>query len=571
VAAGEAGRTRDAGGSRAAAGGPAPGARAGRPLALAPLLVALAAGLAWHALSPPGANDLVGGDEGYYGTMARNVLADPRQRISPSLWPLGPPGDKPPLYPLMLAPWVATMGPVPAALRELSALLALCVAWAIGRLVRPAAGASGALFATALLATLPWFADASRPAAAELPLTAFASLALVLLVERSGVARAAIAGALLGLAFLCKLWLVAPAALAAVALTARGGPRATRALVALVVAALAVASLHLVAVALAAPGDLAHWRYIYLGRSLAERLAGEGYAEYWHRPAGAYWASATRAYGLVLPLLAAGVEAAWRRRHEPVPRALLVWASGLLALSLFRVQAGGYAYVVLPAWAGLAALGAQAIARRESPHGWTLALGALLTSPLLARWSASGPPAPLWAAVWLAGFALLAARRAPRVPVRAVAIAWALAAVALGAARSAQRLAVPFQTPGYERIAARLAPLLADVPPERRCLLAPEAPVFSYHLFRTAGYWATPNRPWSEATFAAVRADTALRAFVVDPGRRFYGGWPDEAAVAWLEAGFRELPPAEWGGAPDPLALRVFVRESPAGPRSPSR
>ncbi len=534
-------------------------------LRLRPLLVVLVAGLAWVWLSPPGANDLVGGDEGYYGTMARNVLASPSQVLSPSLSPLGPPGDKPPLAPLIIAPFVRAWGAVPEAVRAPSAVCAGAIAWTIGRLVLPVAGASGALFATALLATLPWFADASRGAAAELPLTAFASLALVLLAGgRAGHRRVVLAGVLLGLAFLCKLWLVAPAALAAAVLVAGRERRAWMRLALLAGTAVAVASLHLLAVAWFQPEAFDHWRYIYLGRSLVERIAGEGYADYWQRPAGAYWATVTRAFGLVLPLVAAGAEAAWRRRREPVARALLVWACGLLVLSAFQVKSGGYAYVVVPAWAGLAALGVDAVAKRQGPHIVTVLLGALLTSPLLARWEANGLPTPLWAAVWLAGVGLaFAARGAERrwLPIHRLVTAWAVIAVLIGTARSVQRLRAPYHTPGYARIAAHVAPLLADVPPERRCLVAPEAPVFAYHLFRTGGYWGTPITPWTAERFAALRADSGLRVFVVDPSRRFYGGWPDPTTLTWLERETRELPAAAWGGASGPEALRVFVRE----------
>ena len=72
------------------------------PLAAIALGILVAIG-GWLVLSPLDANDLVGGDEGYYGTMARNVLASPRYLASTSLSPLGPPGDKPPLYPALLA------------------------------------------------------------------------------------------------------------------------------------------------------------------------------------------------------------------------------------------------------------------------------------------------------------------------------------------------------------------------------------------------------------------------------------------------------------------------------------
>ena len=519
------------------------------------------AGAAWLVLSPPGANDLVGGDEGYYGTMARNVLASPSQAVSPSLSPLGPPGDKPPLYPLMLAPFVHAWGPVPAAARALSAPSAVIVAGGVGALVGSVAGPATGLFASALLATLPWFADGSRAAAAELPLTALATLALVLLAAapRSR-PRAAAAGALIGLAFLCKLWLVAPAALAACALVARRGPGAGATLALLVATALGTASLHLAAVAAFQPRAFEHWRYIYLGRSLAERMGGEGYAEYWRQPAGAYWAMVTRAFGLVLPLVAAGVENAWRRRAEPVPRALLVWACGLLLLSAFRVKAGAYAYTVVPAWAGLAALGCDAIARGVRPSAWPIAAGALLTSPVAATWGGQGLPVAAWAAVWLTGAGLVALTRVPRIPSGRLVATWAALAVLVGAGRSAVRLSERYHTPGYERVAAAIAPRLADVPPDVPCFVAPEAPAFDYHLFRTGRYWGTPITPWTPERFRELERDARLRVFVVDPTRTFYGGWPDSVALSWLERETREITAAIPAGRKGERPLRVFVR-----------
>jgi hypothetical protein len=324
--------------------------------------------------------------------------------------------------------------------------------------------------------------------------------------------------------------------------------------------AVVIAALHLAAVAAFQPGAFEHWRYIYLGRSLVERVGGEGYADYWRLPAGAYWATVTRAFGLVLPWVAAGVEAAWRRRKEPVPRALLVWASGLLLLSLFQVKSGGYAYVIVPAWAALAALGAHAVASGAGPGVWTMLAGALLTSPLGARWHANGLPATIWAAVWLTGGGLVAFARVARMRAPRIVIGWAAVALALGTWRSVQRVSVPFHAPGYAAAASLVAPILADVPPTRLCFVAPEAPVFAFHLFRTGAYWATPNHPWSAERFAAVRADTALHIFVVDTTQTFYGGWPDAATLAWLEHETREitrsLPPGRTRSGP----LRIFVR-----------
>jgi 4-amino-4-deoxy-L-arabinose transferase-like glycosyltransferase len=469
----------------------------------------------WLAWSPLEANDLVGGDEGYYGTMARNVLASPRYLVSTSLSPLGPPGDKPPLYPALLALSIRAFGPTATALRWPSLLAAACLALCLAAVVRRAAGAWAAAAAAAFLVTLPWFADSSRGVAAEIPLTTLGAAAL--LVAAGGTEskrRAALAGALLGAAFLCKLWLVVPVGVATLALYLPWrGPSRAAALAVLLATALAVAGLHLAAVALFAPDVLGHWTGIYLGRSLAERVGGAGYAAYWIRPPLFYAGLLAHAFVLLLPLVAAGVVAAVRRFGEPVPRALLLWAAGTLLLSLFRVKSGGYAYVVVPAWAALAALGAHA----------------------LADWR------PRASAV--------------------VAVALSLVAVGGALVRDAQRLPQRYHAPGLREVAAAVAPRLAGVPPARACFVGPEWPTLSFHLFRSGGYWGTPIAPWTAERRRRMEADTALRVFVVEPGRDLYGGWPDSATVAWLEASTTEITAevAARAGRPE-LPLRVFVR-----------
>jgi hypothetical protein len=91
--------------------------------------------------------------------------------------------------------------------------------------------------------------------------------------------------------------------------------------------------------------------------------------------------------------------------------------------------------------------------------------------------------------------------------------------------------------------------------------VAPEAPVFAYHLFRTGLYWATPREPWTPERRARIAADTALRVFVVDPAGGAYGGWPDSAAVAWLARDTRELTSEIAARAGRPIGVRVFVRD----------
>ena len=484
-----------------------------RWLPAAIVLGVLAVIACWLVWSPLDGNDLVGGDEGYYGTMARNVLASPRQLVSPSLSPLGPPGDKPPLYPALLALSVRAFGPSAAALRWLSVLSAACIALGLAGLVGRAAGPWAGAAAALSRVCLPAFAGGARVVAAEFPLTALGGTALLCASGgTSSTWRGFVAGALLGAAFLCKLWLVALLALPVLGLFWPLRRERAAALTALVVTAAAVASLQLAAVALFDPRSLGHWWAIYLGRSLAERAGGAGYAAYWLQPPGFYAAALAHAFVLLLPLVALGVVAALRRFREPVPRALLLWAAGTVVLSLFAVKAYGYVHVVLPAWAGLAALGAHALAT--------------------------------WPRKW-----------AP-----AVAVALVVAPGAAGFAREAQRLPWTYHEPGYRVVAQAVAPLLADVPPQRACFVGPEAPTLSFHLFRTGSYWGTPYRPWTDERRGEVEADTALRVFVVDPGRELYGGWPDSTTLAWLESSTRELTAAIAARTGRPLALRVFVR-----------
>jgi 4-amino-4-deoxy-L-arabinose transferase-like glycosyltransferase len=480
------------------------------------LAIVLGALALWVALSPPGANDVVGGDEGYYGVMARNVIAHARYLVSPSQSPLGPPGDKPPLYPAMLALSVRLLGPTAGALRWPSLALAAVVALATAAFVARAAGVWGAIATALLLVSLPWFADSSRVASAEIPLTAFGTLALALLARGSPSPRRAFgAGALLGLAFLCKLWLVALIALPAVAMlvpaTAAERPGDWRALLALVAGAVLVGALQLVAVAIVAPRHLAHWASIYLGFSLASRVAGEGYTSGWIKPPSYYVGVLGHAFVLLLPFVALGAWQALRRFREPVPRAILVWALGFVLLSAFSVKSGVYLYPIVPAWVALAALGLD----------------------------------------WIA-------RSSPRI---AMALA-ALVAIA-GLMREVQRLPLRYHRPGYREVAAALEPVLRDAPVERASYLAPEAPAFGYLLFRTGRYWGTPGAPWSPEQLMSVASDSSLRAFVVDPSRNLYGGWPDSTVLAWLELGSREITGEIEDHAGRKIDVRVFVRNSP--------
>lgn len=511
----------------------------------------------WLWWSPPGAND-VEPSEGYYGTQARSVLLDHRYPLAPPITPFGDPGYKQPLYPALLALSVRALGPTALALRWPSLLAAALIAIGLSRLVARAAGAAFGVAAAALLMTLPWYADASRIAAAAIPLTLCGVAALLLATdERGGIGRALAAGAMVGLAFQCKMWIAGAVALPALVAIAGRDARARRNIAALALGAFAVGGSHLLAVALFERGELGGWLAFYFRRFLLDRLDSSGMPAAFSQPP--LWYAGVLAHALVLigPLAGAGLEEAWGRRAERVPRMLLAWVSGVVVLSAFAFKIGIYLYPLVPAFAGLAALGAHALAVGRRP-----VIGPLLVTVLLSPWAMAlarveQPPRGLWLGALTAyGAVVLLAARAPR---RRGAAATALLVLPIvgGFARESERLPQRWHDPGIGVVAAAIAPRLAGSAPGAVCYLAADAPAFGYYLFRRGAYWGVEPAP---LTAAAIAADTALRVFVVDPADRLTHGLPDAATMAWLTSSTREITSSIEAAAHRRIALRVFVR-----------
>lgn len=184
---------------------------------------------------------------------------------------------------------------------------------------------------------------------AEVPLAGLASLAIAGAVRARTRAGHAGAGALLGLAFLAKLWLVGPPALAALAVV--GGRRRDH-VVALVLAATAVATTHLALVSVLDPASLARWlREVYFGGILATKLGGvSAHPEWTHGPLYYPAAIARELGGALVVLVAAALSASPSARRaflgSPAARAAAGMTVGVAVVSVPAIKEPLY---VLPA------------------------------------------------------------------------------------------------------------------------------------------------------------------------------------------------------------------------------
>lgn len=516
------------------------------------------------------ANDLVGGDEGYYGVMARNALHGIRHLLNPSLSPLGPPGDKPFAYPAVLSLGLRVGGVREASLRVPTLFFAVAcgfLLYGIGRaLGAPDVGGWAALF----WLVSPLVGHAGRLVQAETPLTALAlagAWCFLLAIRRESNLGAVASGVLFGLAFLTKLWLVFPILAGAVAggvllkpTPQRGHSRSKRLHVrflSLFVAAFTLtASTQIILCALLTPETAGHWVRIYFGFSLAGRLQESGHASYWIHPWSYYLQVIGKSIALWIPLVVLGLAVLAAATEAPAGRRawrglVFFWILPLVPMSLAPVKSGNYVLPLLPAFALLAGLGFRFLRRFSTgfhPGRPILAAAAVLSVGALAVQAAgraeggsvsSMVPLVLQAA-WAGAFLWLAARRRPsRVGRLAVALCVVLMAAA-GLARDAQLVRARPHLTAYREAAQVLRPGLARIDPRQPCFFAPEWPSMSFYTFRTGRYWESPYVPASpDSVRRAIAGDEPF--FFLDVPSGLYGGRPDSASAAALRATGEEV------------------------------
>ncbi len=539
-----------------------------------------------------GGNDLVAGDEGYYGVMALNVGSGAHALINPSLSPLGPPGDKPFLYPLVLAAAVRLGGVDEIPLRLVTVILAVFVALLLCLIGQALGNRVAGMWAALLWLTSPMLAHVARRVAAE-PLAVALALAGLWLflrsIRRERWPYAFGAGVLFGLGFLAKLWLVlipAGAVVVGAWLANLASAKPERVAwpawwglaLALLCGFTLTGSIQLVMCWLVTPQHLDHWRRIYFGVSLSDRLAGSGFAYYWHKPVHYYVAVLAQRACLCIPMAGLGVVALLRRRgRSGEPRLatglLLMWLLALVPMSIPSVKAASYVLPVLPAVFLLAGFGIKSLvthladsslSRRELLLGALLAvLGSTVSLAVLARGQEQSNLGSVTAlavqTAWIAGVLLAAVpwRRGPFLARLAIAGCLSIA-VAGGIAQQVRTTAATDHVTAFARIAQVLEPGLRDVDPTQLCFMSPEWASMSFYTFRSGRYWESPYvEPDPDVTLAALRGPDPF-FFVVPTGATdLYGGRPSPRILRTIIAEAHSLDL----GLGHQTTVRVYVNE----------
>jgi 4-amino-4-deoxy-L-arabinose transferase-like glycosyltransferase len=564
-------------GRGAAAAEEAPEAPLGRGLRLAALAVAFAA-LAYMAGTSTLGREITTDDEGVNITMARNIAQSTALLVRPSVYPGGrrdwvtedlPALGNTPFFPALLAPLAAHGNLV---LMGLLPLLAWCATVLFSALAAWQQSPRAGLYTGVLLGTSPAFLAQSSSLEFEPILTAFCAAGLYWFVKGTRARAPATCfagGALLGLGFLTKMWLIVPYASAACAfvlvqatlLRAREElPLLLRRSVAAAACGFAIsASAHLAFVALISPGDLPHWlRSVYLGIFSGHGVTGDKlsalgrYAQkpFWYYPARLY-----RDHFYLLPIALFGLPALLRRGHAHALGALAMAFGaciGVIVLSVPAVKEPLYVLSVAPllyllAGVSLAELESDTSKHRPANAAVVQAACMLAAFSVLCIWIAHGigsVPGTRYAWLHTAGMAaccILGAVWVARQQLTSALLACSALAIGVLAAidyaepppRNERALAVALRTP------------LDRAAPAYPSFVAPNHKIITGYLQRAGAEWP-PKDP------DGVVDASALRAFVVGPDQLAQPG--SAALVRQLEMRAREL------NVPGAPGYRVFVR-----------
>jgi 4-amino-4-deoxy-L-arabinose transferase-like glycosyltransferase len=501
----------------------------------------LAAALLYTAADATFLRVLQSDDEGVNVTMAVNMIEDPGQVLRPSVFPGGrrdwltedlPALGNTPFFPGLLALLGGGLGLSGMGLLPLLALWATVLFSAL--LLRPEAPRA-ALYCALLLATSPGFLSLALALEFEPVLTAFCAAGLYLIVRGSRARRRGqcfAGGALFGLGFLTKMWLIAPYALAACAFVlvqttlvrAREEAPLTlrRSVIAAAAGFIATASAHLVLIAIAAPQDLPRWLgSVYFGLFTAQGVTGaklSASAEHTPAPLWYYPALLFREHFHLLPLALFGLPALMRRNSAHAIAALAMAFGACLAVVLLSVPAVKeplYLLPVLPplymlAAVSLAELERDPVKHRPANAAFVNAVVVIAAMSVVIVWITRAGDAPrvsvLYAVVHTLGvLACVAAGLFWIARKRIDAPLLAGCALALVGVTVARTFMPP--DPAPRELARALAPCVEDADPAYPSYVGPHSKLLTGLLYRAGREW--PAAP------EAVTEDRSIAAYVL--------------------------------------------------------
>jgi hypothetical protein len=497
------------------------------------------------------------GDEGFYGTSALNMCRAFEFWVRPSATPGdnsfwkqgGPDIGHPPLYPAVLALVACPTSGDATAMPIVSLAAFLCSIYFFYRTVT-LWDRDAALLGVVLFSVSPSILYEFRLMEAEPVVVAFGMMGLY------GIARGAtetrrhlclLGGAALGLAFITKLWLVAPFVLAAFALggaiiLGRDGRRwGAEVMWWSALGFVGTTPLHLAFVALTAPADLGIWvRDVYLSVLTSSgigstKLSGASAPPNWTHPFWYYPVILYRAHFFLMPLILAGVLSGIRRRRPFHPVAVAVMVAGciaLLPLSVPAVKESLYMLPVLPFLYGLSGMSVAGAGRAdregEAPvPRWAPTAVAVITSVLVvgvglafavqggrgkvSGWYAIAHTLGMSVSGWVA---MLVLRGNMRRAILAIGVA-----AGVGTAVAAV-YEVTAAGPSYRRMAEVIRPYVERLPPDRIAFIAPNYKVPQFYLFRAGRYWSSFHVRTNPEKLLPTIVSGEICAFILGPDER---------------------------------------------------
>jgi dolichol-phosphate mannosyltransferase len=532
---------------------------------------------------------LVSPNEGVNVTMARNIRSASRFFTRPSVYPGGrsdwlhddvPALGNLPTYPGLLA--VAPRLPGFSGMALIS-FLAFCVTlYSTARLVGlvdPKAG----LYTGLLMICSPALLLAFRRIEFEPVLTAFCAAGSYQLVR--GVwdkqrLRALLGGALVGLGFATKMWLIVPYAFALIAFCVaeaaavrRSGQSAglRKSVAVAAIGFVITACAHLAFVAAVSPADLPVWLgSVYFGIFSGHGVTGAklsalaDYARHQHSPL-YYPLVLYRDHFFLLPLCLYGINELLRVPQLRRSRLLAMIGGAVVALVALSVPAykdPRYVLAASPFLYAFAGLCVAAFAR--SPDKLRPATVSVVRASMLIACAAFlavlivhlvGGPVPISASYVAAhGCGTLLCLLLAELWMRTKFVTRELAILGglglLGFAMVYPRVVKP---PPYAAIAEVLRPTLDGAAPAYPSFLAPDSDVLQGYLEHSGLSFEDLGERAESA-----EADTRLRAFVLSPDQNAQAGLHN--LVAWLTTHTREVTGELVAKAGDARGFRVFVR-----------